>query len=95
VIYWPKQRFAFNAFFTGLTKLLSQLTREGQWAKALEVYEALGYVGIAPDTTITNAAITACDKGGQWATPRAVYRSGRGGGHVLSMLGMTLGFGHL
>ena len=59
---------------TGLTKLVSQLTREGQWAKALEVYEALPSIGIAPDTTITNAAITTCDKGGQWERALEVFR---------------------
>eukprot|EP00198_Chlamydomonas_reinhardtii_P000668 XP_001690003.1 predicted protein [Chlamydomonas reinhardtii] len=49
----------------GLTKLVSQLTREGQWSKGLEVFDALDAVGLLPDTTITNAAISACDKGGQ------------------------------
>jgi pentatricopeptide repeat protein len=50
----------------GLTKLLSQLTREGNWQKGLEVFESLHVLGVVPDTTITNAAISACDKGGQW-----------------------------
>ena len=45
---------------------MSQLTREGQWSKGLEVFDALDAVGLLPDTTITNAAISACDKGGQW-----------------------------
>jgi pentatricopeptide repeat domain-containing protein 1 len=49
-----------------LTKLLSQLTREGNWQKGLEVFESLHVLGVVPDTTITNAAISACDKGGQW-----------------------------
>ena len=31
-----------------------------------QVYEALDAVGVRPDTTITNAAISACDKGGRW-----------------------------
>ncbi len=59
----------------GLTKLVSQLSREGQWAKALEVYEALGLIALHPDTTITNAAISACDKGGQWEKALAVFHS--------------------
>jgi len=50
----------------GLTKLVSQLTREGNWQKGLEVFESLSVLGVRPDTTITNAAISACDKGGQW-----------------------------
>ncbi len=55
-----------NPRAVGLTKLVSQLTREGQWSKGLEVFDALDAVGLLPDTTITNAAISACDKGGQW-----------------------------
>jgi pentatricopeptide repeat protein len=50
----------------GLTKLVSQLTREGNWQKGLEVFESLSTLSVRPDTTITNAAISACDKGGQW-----------------------------
>lgn len=50
----------------GLTKLVSQLTREGHWSKGLEVFDSLDVIGLRPDTTITNAAISACDKGGQW-----------------------------
>ncbi len=40
----------------GLTKLVSQLTREGNWQKGLEVFECLSVLGVVPDTTITNAA---------------------------------------
>ena len=50
----------------GLTKLVSQLSREGNWQKGLEMFENLDVLGVRPDTTITNAAISACDKGGQW-----------------------------
>lgn len=59
---------------TGLTKLVSQMSREGHWAKALEVYESLDAVGVRPDTTITNAAISACDKGGQWEKALQVFK---------------------
>lgn len=45
---------------------VSQLTRDGCWHKGLEVFEALDAMGLCPDTTITNAAISACDKGGAW-----------------------------
>lgn len=48
---------------TGLTKLVSRLSREGHWQKGLEVFEALPHMGLTPDTTITNAAISACDRG--------------------------------
>lgn len=50
------------------------MSREGHWAKALEVYEALNAVGVRPDTTITNAAISACDKGGQWEKALQLFR---------------------
>ena len=63
-------------YLAGLTKLVSQLSREGQWAKALEVYESLDALGITVDTTITNAAISACDKGGQWEKALVVFRHG-------------------
>lgn len=59
---------------TGLTKLVSQLTREGHWSKGLEVFDSLDVIGLRPDTTITNAAISACDKGGQWEKGMQVCR---------------------
>ena len=47
----------------GLTKLMSKLSKEGSYRKALEIFDGLPKLGIAYDTTITNAAISACDKG--------------------------------
>ena len=49
--------------FAGLTKLISNLTKEGDPGKALDVFYALPELGIKYDTTITNAAISSCDKG--------------------------------
>jgi hypothetical protein len=61
----------FKPRLPGLTKLVSQLTREGQWQKGLEIFESLDAIeGLVPDTTITNAAISACDKGGNWGKVR-------------------------
>jgi pentatricopeptide repeat protein len=59
----------------GLTKLLSQLSREGGWQKALELFEALEAAGLAPDTTLTNAAISACGRGGQWERALKVFNA--------------------
>jgi pentatricopeptide repeat domain-containing protein 1 len=50
------------------------MSREGHWAKSLEVYESLSAVGVRPDTTITNAAISACDKGGQWEKALQLFK---------------------
>ena len=47
----------------GLTKMVSRLGKEGSWRKALEIYQGLPQTGVCPDTAITNAAISACDKG--------------------------------
>ena len=49
----------------GLTKMISKLSKEGAFRKGLEVFHALPELGITYDTTITNAAISACDKGAQ------------------------------
>lgn len=43
--------------------MVSRLGKEGCWRKALEIYQSLPQTGICPDTAITNAAISACDKG--------------------------------
>ena len=43
--------------------MVSRLGKEGCWRKALEIYQSLPLTGIRPDTAITNAAISACDKG--------------------------------
>jgi pentatricopeptide repeat domain-containing protein 1 len=53
---------------------VSQMAREGHWAKSLEVYESLDAVAVRPDTTITNAAISACDKGGQWEKALQIFK---------------------
>ena len=60
------QAASFRPRLPGLTKLVSQLSREGNWQKGLEIFENLDVLGVRPDTTITNSAISACDKGGQW-----------------------------
>ena len=36
---------AFRPRLPGLTKLVSQFTKEGAWQKGLEVYEALDAIG--------------------------------------------------
>ena len=51
----------------GLTKMVSKLSKEGSFRKGLEVFQALPELGIAPDTAITNSAISACDKGARLA----------------------------
>lgn len=53
---------AFRPRLPGLTKLVSKLSKEGAWRKALEVFEAAEALALAPDTALTNAAISACDK---------------------------------
>ena len=66
----------FRPRLPGLTKLVSQLTREGQWLKGLELFESLDAIdGLVPDTTITNAAISACDKGGQWGKALEIFNA--------------------
>ena len=42
---------------------MSNMSRSGAYRKALEVYYTLPQLGISYDTTITNAAISACEKG--------------------------------
>lgn len=42
---------------------MSKFGKEGCWRKALGVYESLHILNVIPDTAITNAAISACDKG--------------------------------
>ena len=43
--------------------MVSRLGKEGCWRNALEIYQSLPQTGVRPDTAITNAAISACDKG--------------------------------
>jgi hypothetical protein len=57
---------SFKPRLPGLTKIVSKLSKEGGWRKALEVYEAVEQMGVAADTALTNSAISACDKGGRW-----------------------------
>ena len=57
---------AFKPRLPGLTKMVSKLSKEGAWRKALELFETVEELGVTPDTALTNSAISACDKGGRW-----------------------------
>lgn len=56
--FWPR--------LPGLTKLMARYTRSNDWQKAIAIFESLPMLRLQPDTTITNAAIAACDRGGAW-----------------------------
>ena len=58
-----RERLSKMPSVAGLTKMVSRLGKEGSWRKALELYQSLPNTGVFPDTAITNAAISACDKG--------------------------------
>jgi hypothetical protein len=51
--------------------MVSKLSKEGAFRKGLEVYFALTDLNILPDTAITNAAISACDRGKFWSCCKA------------------------
>lgn len=55
--------------------MVSKLSKEGGWRKALEVYETVEEMGMVPDTALTNAAISACDKGGRWQKALEIFES--------------------
>ena len=60
-------RSTFRPRLPGLTKIMSRLGKEGFWKKALELFETAINMGMCePDTALANAAISACDRGGQW-----------------------------
>jgi Pentatricopeptide repeat domain len=56
-----------------MTKLIAKLTKQGDWAKALLVFQCLPDVGLRADTTVTNAALTACGRGCDAACAREVF----------------------
>ena len=60
---------------TGLTRMMAALARENAYLKGLEVFEALPAIGLRADTAITNAAISACNKG---EAGHCVHRSSNG-----------------
>jgi len=66
---------AFKPRLPGLTKIVSQLSREGAWQKALEVFESLPVLGVVADTAVVNAAISACDRGAQWQSALEIWRA--------------------
>lgn len=66
---------AFRPRLPGLTKMVSKLSKEGAWRKALEVFETSEEMGVRPDTALTNSAISACDKGGRWQKALEIFES--------------------
>lgn len=65
--FWPR--------LPGLTKLMGRFTKDGDWRKALAIFDSLPVLGLRPDTTISNAAIAACDKGRFALSTAMVYPS--------------------
>ena len=63
----------FRPRLPGLTKLMSRYSRSNEWQKAIAIFDSLPLLRLAPDTTITNAAIAACDKGGAWRKAYMIF----------------------
>jgi hypothetical protein len=54
----------FAPRLSGITKLMAELTKHGQWQKALLVFDSIPALGLEFDATAANAALGACAKGG-------------------------------
>ena len=65
----------FTPGLPGLTKLVSKFSKEGDWRRALAVYHAVDALGLTADTTLTNAAITACGRSHDTARVTAMFDS--------------------
>lgn len=57
----------------GLTKLISKLNKAGQWREGLTVFHVLPSLGLVPDATVANAALGACDRGGDGAAAWSIF----------------------
>lgn len=57
----------------GLTKLISKLNKAGQWRQGLTVFHVLPSLGLVPDATVANAALGACDRGGDGAAAWSIF----------------------
>ncbi|KAK9840167.1 hypothetical protein WJX74_004587 [Apatococcus lobatus] len=66
---------SFRPRLPGLTKMISKLSKEGAYRKALEVFYTLAEMDIAVDTAVVNAAISATDRGGQWQSAMEIFGS--------------------
>ena len=65
---------SFRPRLPGLTKIVSKLSKEYSWRKALEVFETVEEMGgLQADTALTNSAISACDKGGRWQKALEIF----------------------
>jgi pentatricopeptide repeat protein len=58
-----------------MTKLIATAARKGDWAKGLFVFQCLPQLGLQPDTTATNAALSACMRGGNCVQARDILFS--------------------
>ena len=75
----------------GLTKLISKLSGEGSYRKALELFQELPGMGIQYDCTIANAAISACAKGEKFHCRDVNVWRAKLSGSRLSLSLITLG----
>jgi len=57
----------------GLTKLISKLNKAGHWRQGLTVFNTLPSLGLVPDATVANAALGACDRGGDGAAAWSIF----------------------
>jgi pentatricopeptide repeat protein len=67
------KRGEFDPTLPAMTKLIAKLSKQGDWMKALFVYQCLPQLGLCADTTVTNAALTACGRGSDAARAREVF----------------------
>lgn len=56
-----------------LTKLISRYAKSGNWQRGLAVFRSLNILSVEADLTIANAALWACERGGDADAAWQVY----------------------
>jgi len=59
---------------------MDTLVRDGNWGRALEVFDAMQAQGVRPNAVAFSAALSACEAGGRWKRAVEIWEKVQEGG---------------
>jgi pentatricopeptide repeat protein len=68
------------------TMFSTRCRKKGEWAKCVEIFDAMRAQGVETNTIVYNATMSACSKGGQWERALAIFDTMPGDGLARSTI---------
>ena len=75
------------------TMFSTRCRKKGEWAKCVEIFDAMRDQGIETNTIVHNATMSACSKGGDWERALELFDAMPGEGHERSTITYNVAMG--